>query len=277
MHPLSSGEIREHLSQARTPKANSINVSDCLGKSGHFVDFSTTKNSRTWSLTASGIKEMESRLISRIGSIPHLGGAPKKSSTKSIDMLFLGLGPLNEDRLRLDEETREIENKIRTSEFRANLNFKSKWAVRPADLFQYLNEINPQIVHLSGHGAPNGGIAFEDAAGNSKLVSPKALADAFETMKDNIRIIFLNSCYSDMAAKEISKAIDCVVGISGEIDDSSAIAFSASFYSAIGFGHSVQRAFREARSTLVMEGLPGDHLLQLFSRPSVDSDNVVLL
>jgi hypothetical protein len=60
------------------------------------------------------------------------------------------------------------------------------------------------------------------------------------------------------------------------IDDRSAIQFAAALYRAIGFGKSVQRAFREARASLVMEGLPGDDIPELFVRSTVDAESVVL-
>ena len=46
---------------------------------------------------------------------------------------------------------------------------------------------------------------------------------------------------------------------------------------ALGFGKSVSRAFREARSSLVMEGLPGDHLLELNSKGGVDPDKIFII
>lgn len=275
---LTTKVIREKLSQARIPKVKDINVSDALSKSGHLVDYEGTKNERQWKLTQSGIQDIENKLLKRLGAIPHLSKLPRRNfSGKQLDILFLGLGPINEDRLRLDEETREIETKIRASEHRDTFQFKSKWAVRPPDLFQYLHENKPHILHLSGHGSPSGGIAFEDNKGESKLVAASALADALSTMKDNLKVVLLNACYSSIAAEEIASSIGCAIGMSDAIDDRSAITFSATFYSSLGFGNSVLRAFREARSMLVMEGLPGDHLLELFVQDGLDPDLIVLV
>jgi hypothetical protein len=50
--------------------------------------------------------------------------------------------------LALDEERREIEQKIRAAEHRLEL--ITKWAVRPDDLLQVLNEYRPQIVPPDG-------------------------------------------------------------------------------------------------------------------------------
>ncbi|WP_283771185.1 hypothetical protein QQL38_13630 [Pseudomonas syringae] len=32
------------------------------------------------------------------------------------------------------------------------LEFHTRWAVRPMDVFQAMNELKPTIVHFSGHG-----------------------------------------------------------------------------------------------------------------------------
>lgn len=270
--------VRDKLVQARVPKASRVNVSDCLSRLGHLVDIENVGRERHWCLTQSGIEHIEDKLKNRLGEVPSMGRLLKVfHPARQIKILFLGLNPASEERIRLDEETREIETRLRASEFRGSFEFKSKWAVRPSDMFQYLNEIKPEIVHFSGHGTRTGKIAFEDSNGDAKFVSAEALGAAFETMKDNVRVVVLNTCYSNGAAKEISKSVDCVVGTIDAVKDRTSIQFSSSFYSALGFGHSVERAFKEARATLVMEGLPGDHLLQLHQREGVDAAKVVLI
>lgn len=276
LRELKSGEIKERLIHTRIPKASKINVSDALNKAADLVDFHM-KNSggRHWFLTTTGADSAEKLLETRAGITWQV--ETPSAPTKKIDILFLGVGPKDTSRLRLDQEAREIEKRIRSSDFRDCLNFKSKWAVKVDDFFQYLNEIKPHIVHFSGHGGSCGGMVFEDADGNAKIVSPKALADALSTMKDNIQVVVLNACHSHLVAKEISNSIDCSIGMLDSINDESAIQFSAAFYRSLGFGKSVSRAFREARSFLVMEGLPGDHLLELNSKSGVDPEKIFVI
>ncbi|GEM_PF-3967358 len=69
-----------------------------------------------------------------------------------IKALFLAANPNGTTKLALDEEIREITQKIRLAENRDLLDVISVWAVRPDDLLQYLNQHKPQIVHFSGHG-----------------------------------------------------------------------------------------------------------------------------
>jgi hypothetical protein len=67
---------------------------------------------------------------------------------------FLSANPVGTVPLQLDEEAREIEVKIRASEHRDSLELITKWAVRPDDLLQSLNQHKPHVVHFSGHGNP---------------------------------------------------------------------------------------------------------------------------
>ena len=160
-----------------------------------------------------------------------------------IKVLFLASNPKNTQRLNLDEEAHSITEKIRAAKFRDVLELKTLWATRPDDLIQALLEHEPQIVHFSGHGSEMGEIVLMDDNGFEKTVDAKALRSLFTTLKDNIRVVVLNACYSEKQAQAIAEVIDCVVGMSTAIGDEAAIIFAASFYRAIGFGRSIKEAF----------------------------------
>lgn len=70
----------------------------------------------------------------------------------------------------------------------------------------------------------------EDGDGHSKPVGKQALTRLFGLLKDNIRIVVLNSCFSHMQAEAISETIDFTVGTSKAVKDSAAIGFASSFY-----------------------------------------------
>jgi hypothetical protein len=48
--------------------------------------------------------------------------------------------------------------------------------------------------------------------------------------KEKMGLVVLNACYSENQAQNISKSVDCVIGISGAIEASSATAFAGRFY-----------------------------------------------
>jgi len=160
-----------------------------------------------------------------------------------IKILFLAANPANTDQLRLGEEVRAIKERLRLADLRDEFVVEQEWAVRVTDLQAHLLRHQPNIVHFSGHGSSDGQIILEDKAGRSKPVSPAALKRLFTTLKDNIRCVALNACYSEAQASGIAESIDCVIGMTRAVEDESAIAFAASFYQALGYGRSIQTAF----------------------------------
>jgi hypothetical protein len=75
--------------------------------------------------------------------------------------------------------------------------------------------------------------------GRAKNVPPEALVGLFHVLKDNVRVVVLNACYSAAQAKGIVKEIDCAVGMSDAIGDDHAIAFATEFYQALAQGERI--------------------------------------
>jgi hypothetical protein len=194
-----------------------------------------------------------------------------------IKILFVSANPAGTQQLRLDEETREIEAKIRAADHRDSLELITKWAVRPDDLLQSLNQHKPHIVHLSAHGSPTEEIVLLDNLGKPKPVSKEALVSLFRTLKDNIRVVVLNACFSRPQAEAITGEIDCAIGMMPEFGDSAAITFAASFYRAIGFGRSIKEAFDQGITALLLDGSLQGKTPVLVSRENVAPDEVFLI
>ncbi len=162
---------------------------------------------------------------------------------KSINILFLAANPKDTNQLRLDEEMRAIDQAIRNAEFRDKFDIKQQWAVRVVDLQEYLLRHKPDIVHFSGHGSVSSEIILENNEGNSQPVSNRALSQLFSLLKDNVRCVILNACYSEQQGQAIAEHIDCVIGMSQAIGDKAAISFATAFYQALGYGKDVKTAF----------------------------------
>lgn len=172
-----------------------------------------------------------------------LSGIINESAIPKVNVLFLAANPKDSSQLRLDEEIRSIDLALRQAEFRDKFDIKQHWAVRVADIQSYLLRHQPDIVHFSGHGSASSEIILEDSIGNSHAVTPRALSQLFAVLKDNIRCIVLNACYSETQAHAIAKHIDCVIGMTNTIGDQAAISFAAAFYQALGYGRNVKDAF----------------------------------
>lgn len=168
---------------------------------------------------------------------------PRAKSESKIGILFLAANPVHTQRLRLDEEIREIDQRLLATKFRDQFEIHQAWAVRYSDLSQAIQRYVPQIIHFSGHGSNQDGIILEDINGNAHPVSPQSLARLFGVFKDTIRCVVLNACWSASQAQAILEHVMCVIGMSRAIGDQAAIRFASGFYQAIGYGHTVKAAF----------------------------------
>ena len=194
-----------------------------------------------------------------------------------IVVLFLAANPIDQQQLRLDEEIRAIDEMIRKSDHRDSVQLVSKWAVRPMDVLQALNEHNPHIVHFSGHGSDSDEIIFMDNEGNAKPVSKDAIVQTMSAASGNIRLVFFNTCYSRSQAESVVKHVEAAVGMRASIGDEAARIFASQFYSAIGFGKSVKKAFEQARALLMMEGIPEEDTPELIVSDGLKADELILV
>jgi hypothetical protein len=213
--------------------------------------------------------ELHEETIARLNEIQNL---PEK-----ITVLFLASNPLDQSQLRLDEEARAINEKIRSSKHRDSVNLVSCWAVRPLDILQALNEHSPAIVHFSGHGSVQGELVFQGGNGETKLVSKEAIVETITASSDGIRLVFFNACHSQLQAESIVNHVEAAIGMNSAIGDSAARVFSVMFYSAIGFGLSVKKAFLQAKAALMLENIPEENIPELFIKAGLSSDEIFIV
>ncbi|HEY9630210.1 MAG TPA: TIR domain-containing protein [Coleofasciculaceae cyanobacterium] len=221
------------------------------------------------------------------------------SSASVRKILFLAANPQGTSRLRLDHEVRDIEEGLRRSQHREQFDLEQRWAVRPRDVQRAMLELNPQIVHFSGHGegsefvgetvrseptrklvvadgsvpaassTATSGLVFEDEGGKPKLVSGAALAGLFGLFKARLECVVLNGCYSATQAEAIAQHIPYVIGMTKTIGDRAALEFAVGFYDALGAGRSIEDAYRLGCVAIQMAGI-AEHLTPvLLQKPKV--------
>jgi hypothetical protein len=200
-----------------------------------------------------------------------------KSEAPPIRVLFLAANPVGTPALRLDEEIREIRAKIRPPKVRDSLGLHSHWTLRPDDLQEMILKERPTILHFIGHGSHEEEIILEADDGTPKPMSTTALVRLFRTLRDNIRIVVLDACYSRAQADAITKVIDCVVGMSKPLGNQAAIRFAASFYRALGGGRSIQEAFDLSKNALLDDGIPEAITPQLLLRKRAKPAKIILV
>jgi len=182
-------------------------------------------------------------------------------------ILFLAANPQDTDRLRLEQEVKEIEEGLLRSTYRDSFEFEQVWATTPRDMRRAILKIRPQLVHFSGHGSGKSGLILEDSQGKAKLVSALALSDLFKLFADSVECVVLNACYSDIQAQAIALHIPHTIGMNQAIGDRAAIEFAVGFYDALGEGRVVEFAFDYACASLTTEGIPEELTPVLIKQP----------
>ena len=201
----------------------------------------------------------------------YIGGSPQPA--KKITILFLAANPKSTDRLRLDEEVRTIDERLRLAQYRDKFNLQQQWAVRTGDILDAMLRYQPDIVHFSGHGSTDGALIFEDASGAAKPVSAAALGALFEAL-EGVRCVVMNACWSATHAGQIAEYVDCVVGMSRSVSDAAGVSFAAGFYRGLGDRKSVAAALKLGKAQIMLDGSDEQKTPEIQSRPGVDPASV---
>jgi hypothetical protein len=192
-------------------------------------------------------------------------------------ILFLAANPSTTTRLTLDREVREISQRLVKSEHRDAIRLVQEWALRAEDLQEHLLRHKPAVVHFSGHGSSAGQLVVDDGTGKAVPLGREAVARCFRILRKDIRCVVLNACFSADQASAIAEHIDCVVGMTAAVKDTTAIAFAGAFYQALGFGESVQTAFELGQNQVDLDALGQADVPRLLVRAGVNADEVLVL
>ncbi|MFN8440514.1 MAG: NB-ARC domain-containing protein [Caldilineaceae bacterium] len=173
---------------------------------------------------------------------------------ETIRVLLLAANPVDNVPLRTGEEFREIDRALRSTQFRDRFEIEQQHATQVGDLVELLLRYRPYIVHFSGH-SDIGELYVENRQGESHAVTAAALGSLFAQFSEDVHCVILNACSSILQAQAIAEHIDVVIGMSDAILDSASIQFSIAFYSAIGYGRSIQTAFELGRAQIDLSNL----------------------
>jgi CHAT domain len=210
-------------------------------------------------------KELEERVLA----------AERQAAPPEVAVLFLAASPEDLAPLRLDKETREIEKRVRASELRDSIWFRSRMARQLPDLIEDMNEVRPVIVHFSGHGS-DAALAFEDEEGRTHPLDNERLGKLLDATAGDVRLIVFNSCDSSAQAELAVAHVDLAIGMDTAINDEDAKVFAGQLYSSIGYGRSVGEAFRQAKVQIELAGGDGD-APTLHRAEGIDPELVVLV
>ena len=167
-------------------------------------------------------------------------------------ILMVTANPTDTARLFLEKEIVAIKEGLDAASRSKQFEFIVKTKTSTTDLRRAMLKESPQIVHFSGHGAGEPGIALEGDSGKTQLVSSDALAGLFQLFAESVECVVLNACYSKTQANVIVRHIPYVIGMSGEISDGAACEFAVAFYDALGAGKDIPFAHKLACAAIQM-------------------------
>ena len=187
-------------------------------------------------------------------------------------ILFLAANPKNTSQLGLDDEVREIEIGLQRSRHRDQFELKQRWAVSPREMQRSIEDLKPHIVHFSGHGVGEDGLALENEAGDVQLVQAEALAQLFRLFvapftDPPVQCVLMNACYSEVQANAIAEHIPYVIGMNKAVGDKAAREFAVGFYDALGAGREIPIAYEFGKVSISMAGIP-EHLTPQLVTPT---------
>jgi hypothetical protein len=191
-------------------------------------------------------------------------------------ILFLAANPSGSSPLKVAEECAEIQRELKMTRNRDDFQFESRWAVGIDELMRHLNELDPVVIHFSGHGGVSIGLLLQDEQGQPQPVSARGLAGMLDAAGGSVRVVVLNACYSAAQADALRKKVDCVVGMDGAIGDDAARAFAIRFYGALGNRRSVGNAVAQGVAALAAKQLPDEMVPRCLARDGVDPQQLVL-
>ncbi|MBY5881155.1 CHAT domain-containing protein [Rhizobium leguminosarum] len=177
----------------------------------------------------------------------------QRKSGSMLKILFLAANPLKTGRLDLEKEIHAVDRELQTVKFRDQITLLVSQAIQADDLVRLLRDEKPDIVHFSGHGSPDG-IIVRDERNDYRPIPGPSLA---RLLKDRgVKLLVLNSCYSEAQARVIDSSQSAVVGTTDTLDDEAARRFSVAFYRTLGNGHTLADAFRDGGDAVALHDLP---------------------
>ena len=187
-----------------------------------------------------------------------------EESGDRVRILVVAANPLGSSPLKLDHEVKTIQEALRRSRNRDNFVVEYRLAATPSELRRALLDLEPHVLHFSGHGSGEQGLLFvsDESAGaiyrsdsgevrsrstssnEIKFVPAQPLANLLQLCEDHLECVVLNACYSDVQGDAISANIPFTIGMRDVVEDNVAIKFSQGFYDAIGAGKGYESAFK---------------------------------
>lgn len=161
-----------------------------------------------------------------------------------IRILFVLSCPPGQYQIDTAEEIRQIRAELQSAKYRDRFTHELITAATYTDMRKALRQHRPHILHIACHGTPEAELVLSDGRSGEERIEAATFVELLEVLRDDLRLVVLNACYSTSITQKLVPAINLVLGMRGAVTDSSAIAFASVFYESIAAGDTVEAGFR---------------------------------
>ena len=178
--------------------------------------------------------------------------------------------------LQIKTEYEHISAALQQRQYSEQLEFKAEFDVTDSNIFDKLNNYQPNVVHISGN-QNAGDVLLPTADGGEVVISDDALAGFLSSLGRQVRIAIIDTCYSFNCAMRVAEVVDCALGVSDEISEEEAIRFYEILYQAMAAGHSIADAHGQAVSALKFKYVRSERIPKLCVKPGKDASQFFLV
>lgn len=189
----------------------------------------------------------------KAGGLP--AAAESTASSMSVTVMFVA-GDRVGSRLssvQIPKESEGIQEALRACKFREAFTFPVPIQAANTQKVAAAHRHNPTVMHFAGHGDERSlsFVADDNILVDAIPVSGEQLGNILQAFPRRVRLCVLNTCASSVIAEHLvsSGAADFAIGWPDRVSDSTAIAFSNSFYAHLGEGLGIARAVELASAS----------------------------
>lgn len=159
--------------------------------------------------------------------------------------------PAEGKKLNIPGEVKAIESAINESPLRGSAELKVVWNTGYEDILFEICRYHPRIVHFSGR-STNRGLILHGGNSKSRLLDFGRFAKILNAVKEEVELLFLNSCFSSARSKTIVNEIEHLISLKGYADDKAAVMFPGFFYRYLFCGYSPWKSMELAKTELLL-------------------------
>ena len=211
---------------------------------------------------------------------------PKTIVQPTRSLLFVAADPVGVGGGTVGQKTRLIREELERGIARDRFDLVDCPAPEMFDLLRMLRKHRPVLVHFAGGNQPmaegcpgqalfGAGGLYLRRHGVPRLVTPTSLQEIFGAAGSSVKLVVLDSSYTELHADALLAHVDVVVGTAGTAHPEFADEYARGLFGALGDGESVATAHRNGCAAWSFVGADDDRP-QIKTRRGVDAGKLVL-